>query len=524
MHVEVGVQLRRNICVALCAFACALLLAVPCAFALDTGLNDDAPDRDQRAPECGGPQVITAVLYDDGELVIEKAPPPKPGPGVTSQDVAASEPDKTPGETDGAAANEPLEALEAAGTEKLASGSPPSDSVGEAPPPSGEVPPGKEAAATRTVVATYDNVSVGIDRPEHASWYGCRDKIKRVTFGNDVSPDTLAYWFAGLENLSKVDLKGLDSSHAKSMRSLFDGCTSLHGLDLQTLNTSQVTDMSRLFAGCSSLEALDLSALDTRNVTTMDGMFEGCTSIRSLDLSKFDTHSLTSVNGMLKGCKSLSALDVSSFSADLVSAMAVPTDNAGGYWKLNTPKDFVSGVVLRESTAAERMTAGLLSNASETQGGNAKKPVEDIDELAKPGPIAVSGLVAATAGEVGAAVASSAAPLLMPPSSPIAPELGGPDADDAFAQLVAQIQAKSNSEPGKTLADAMADAYLASRGLVAKPLSRLAAYAAGAVEAIAMQSPTNPMLPIGIPLNLFATTVLLFLVVPTTFLLLRDRR
>jgi hypothetical protein len=35
-----------------------------------------------------------------------------------------------------------------------------------------------QQASSRTKIAVYDNVAVEIDSPEHASWYGNRDKIK----------------------------------------------------------------------------------------------------------------------------------------------------------------------------------------------------------------------------------------------------------------------------------------------------------------------------------------------------------
>lgn len=401
----------------------------------------------------------------------------------------------------------------------------------------------------RYVVATYDDVGVEADRADGVKWYGNRDKIKSVVFGEGVAPESMAYWFAGLQNLSEVNFAGLDTSQATSMQSLFDGCRSLKALDTKTFDTSRVTNMSRLFAGCSSLVDIDLSSFNTSRVTSMDGMFEGCSSVRALNLADFDTSNVKSTEGMLKGCSSLAALDASSFSASQLSAMAVPA-NKGGYWRFNVPSDYPVDVELRAPTAEERAAFGLPSGLG---GGNTSpEPVAGDDEKLptvdeggqKPDSPAVDqGGTKRPDSSIGSNEGSRAgldAGLPEPASVDARATTGIFEAapadakkdeaadDEPLPQLVSIISGITQLGDSPAIARGVAD------GLLSDAMHRIADVAmalaivdpglSAVVDSLASPWPATPMAPFGIPLNILATALLLLVALPVTVLILRDRR
>lgn len=191
-------------------------------------------------------------------------------------------------------------------------------------------------------VAYYSLGNGGYGRGWLAPWFWDRAKIASVSFGEGVSPDTMANWFYGLFSLSAINFTNLDTSNVVDMQGLFSGCTSLTKLDLSGFNTSRVTNMSRMFSNCCNITSLDLSSFDTSNVKSLAGMFSGCTS--------------------------LSSLDVSSFTASQLKTAAIPVNNAGGFWRLNVPTGYDIGIKLREPTAQERAEAGLPSDPGGSGG------------------------------------------------------------------------------------------------------------------------------------------------------------
>ena len=511
---------RRSILALLSALAFATFLVMPCAFALEPCDSGDTASAVTVQSE--KTQHYQAILYDDGELVISKSPTLNEGAaeqGTTPEGDPAANGLPNSGETSGEAGQAgetPSGTASTAGnqSENTATNSTNASNGSEgAPSVEGNAP--AQQASNRTKIAVYDNVTVDADCPEHVSWYGNRDKIKRVTFGDGVSPDTLAYWFAGLQNLSDINFKGLDTSRATSMRSLFDGCSSLGKLDARALDTSLVTDMSRLFAGCSALVSLDLSKFKTSAVASLDSMFEGCASIRSLDLSSFDTRNVVSTNGMLKGCTSLAALDVSNFTPSQLNAMAIPTGNSGGFWKLNVPAGYETGVVLREPTPAERMANGLFPNGNGGNSGNNSSGQKSASEQGKR-----DGLT-----PIGSAASTALSTAVMPYSTALSASAAPEDltASD-FASVIALILAQGDGSAAVSLSEGFINALLTGASVLSAVVSHPAIDVSTVVESIATPSPSNPMMPIGIPVNLFATTVLLVLIIPTTLLLLRDRR
>ena len=186
---------------------------------------------------------------------------------------------------------------------------------------------------------------VNSDVPEFPEW--SRDDITIVTFEEEVTPISTAFWFYcpnlmqinNIEylNTSKVtdmsymffccrsltslDVSGLDTSNVTNMNEMFCGCESLTSLDISGIDTSNVIDMSRMFYDCKSLTSLDISGLDTSNVTDMSGMFGMCVSLTSLDINGIDTSNVTDMSNMFDAC-GVTSLDLSGFNTSNVTDMS----------------------------------------------------------------------------------------------------------------------------------------------------------------------------------------------------------
>ena len=134
--------------------------------------------------------------------------------------------------------------------------------------------------------------------------------------------------FAYLDNVSSLDLRGLNTSNMTSMSNMFYNSKSLTNIDVSGFNTSKVVNMGYMFNGCSNLKSIDVSNFNTNKVTDMAGMFEKCSLLTYLDLSSFDTSNVTKMGmgsrisgGMFSGCSNLKKINLSSFNTSKVTIM-----------------------------------------------------------------------------------------------------------------------------------------------------------------------------------------------------------
>ena len=149
--------------------------------------------------------------------------------------------------------------------------------------------------------------------------------------GLDTSNMTsMSRMFYNSKSLTNIDTSGFDTSKVVNMNGMFWGCNNLKNIDVSNFKTSKVTDINNMFADCSSLTTLDLSNFDTSNVLYMGnpysygygGMFRNCSSLTSLYISSFNTSKVKYMNNMFQGCSSLTSLDLSNFDTSNVTAMA----------------------------------------------------------------------------------------------------------------------------------------------------------------------------------------------------------
>ena len=187
--------------------------------------------------------------------------------------------------------------------------------------------------------------------------------------------------FAYLDNVSTLDLSGLDTSNMTSMSKMFYNSKSLTNIDVSGLDTSKVVTMTNMFEGCTNLKDLDVSNFDTSNVTTMQYMFRKCASLEKLNLSNFNTDKLKitsrmfwecsnlkilvlsnfntsnviDMERMFSGCSSLITLNLSSFNTSKVTRMNDMFSNCSSFVDLNVSNFDTSNVTNME---------GMFSNCS----------------------------------------------------------------------------------------------------------------------------------------------------------------
>ena len=132
---------------------------------------------------------------------------------------------------------------------------------------------------------------------------------------------TMANMFKGCTNLENLNLSNFNTEKVTSMTQMFWMCNKLRNIDLSSFNTSKVITMTHMFRECNSLESLNLSNFDTSNVKSFFYMFSNCNSLEYLDLSNFDTKNVTDMICMFLGCTNLKAIDLSSFDTSSVTDM-----------------------------------------------------------------------------------------------------------------------------------------------------------------------------------------------------------
>ena len=172
--------------------------------------------------------------------------------------------------------------------------------------------------------------------------------------GLDTSNMTsMSKMFYNSKSLTNIDVSGFDTSKVVNMNGMFWGCNNLKNIDVSNFKTSKVTDMNNMFADCSSLTTLDLSNFDTSNVLYMGnpysysygGMFRNCSSLVSLNISSFNTSKVKQMSNMFSGCSSLVTLDLSNFDTSNVTAMASMFEKCTSLKNLNLSSFNTSKVI-----------------------------------------------------------------------------------------------------------------------------------------------------------------------------------
>lgn len=155
---------------------------------------------------------------------------------------------------------------------------------------------------------TIDNGVLTIGGGVGTSTYSCpwidyAGSVKKITIKDKITfkynGQSLKNLFNGMSKVESIEgLSNIEAIRIDDMTGMFANCTSLTKLDLKGFNTSQVNYMSQMFWECSSLTELDLSGFETFQVDDMSAMFSGCKNLKSLDLSKFNTWKVKNMENM----------------------------------------------------------------------------------------------------------------------------------------------------------------------------------------------------------------------------------
>ena len=177
--------------------------------------------------------------------------------------------------------------------------------------------------------------------------------------GLDTSNMTsMSRMFLNSKSLTNIDVSGFDTSKVVNMNGMFDGCTNLENLDLSNFDTSNVTDVNYMFNNCNKIKRISLSNFNTNKVTKMYYMFSNCNSLINLDLSSFDTSNVTDMGAMFSGCSSLTSLDLSNFDTSNVTAM---------YYMFNLCSSLTELDLLNFNTNKVNNMAGMFRDCSKLQ-------------------------------------------------------------------------------------------------------------------------------------------------------------
>ncbi len=137
------------------------------------------------------------------------------------------------------------------------------------------------------------------------------------------------------QDMTSVNLSGLDFGKIRYMDDLFWGCSSLSSVNLSGIDTSAVVNMSGMFYGCSSLTNIDLSGMDIDNLKDWSSLFSGCTNLKEVKLGDIgknivnlnvnvegtiEKNYINSTSWMFNRCSSLESLDLSNFNYNNIGA------------------------------------------------------------------------------------------------------------------------------------------------------------------------------------------------------------
>ena len=88
-------------------------------------------------------------------------------------------------------------------------------------------------------------------------WAECSEIVFDKTV---VLPSVCRDLFLNCNQITNIDLSGVDSSDVETINSMFLGCSSLENVDLSSFDTSKVYDMSALFDDCYNLQRVVIGA------------------------------------------------------------------------------------------------------------------------------------------------------------------------------------------------------------------------------------------------------------------------
>ena len=164
----------------------------------------------------------------------------------------------------------------------------------------------------------------GINAKYCAQLFSGFTNLKDIYFNDCFHTDyaeSMQKMFYYCEELTELDLSGLQTGHVQSMKEMFFACNNLTHLDLSNLDTANVTSMEKMFNFCKRLQSLNLQGFNTAKVTNMSHMFYQAYALKELNLSSFDTSAVKDMSSMFYRTDALLELDLSNFNTSSVTDM-----------------------------------------------------------------------------------------------------------------------------------------------------------------------------------------------------------
>lgn len=122
---------------------------------------------------------------------------------------------------------------------------------------------------------------------------------------NTCSVTDMNHMFCACNVLQDIVFWRWNTDKVKNMSEMFSYSV-IDYFDIRAFSsTTNVTKMSHMFCDCQNLTEMNLKGLDTSNVTNMEWMFNCCSSLTSLDLSKFNTRKVKKMAYMFSQCLNL---------------------------------------------------------------------------------------------------------------------------------------------------------------------------------------------------------------------------
>lgn len=142
--------------------------------------------------------------------------------------------------------------------------------------------------------------------------------------------------FAGLTNLTSVDLSSWSPASATTLERMFAQCSNLQSVTFgENFDSNKVTTMRQMFYLCLSLSSLDLTYFDTDAAADMGSMFgkDGDEELEEGEYvaleeivfgPNFNTSKVTKMPYLFGGCNRVTSLDLEVF--DLLSLVVDDSD------------------------------------------------------------------------------------------------------------------------------------------------------------------------------------------------------
>ena len=158
---------------------------------------------------------------------------------------------------------------------------------------------GNIADSTKTLINEYSTEFINSEYSsyQNVSWYTNRNNIINVSFKNEVSFNTMKYWFYNASNLKYVNYSNFDINSVTSMYYTYANCTNLTGSPVCGNN---VTNMANAYYNCRNLTG---SPVCGNKVTDISSTYYNCYNLTG---SPVCGNNVTNMYATYRNCRNLS--------------------------------------------------------------------------------------------------------------------------------------------------------------------------------------------------------------------------